>query len=221
MDKKEEVINMIVRQGVLPLFYHADPDISVQILQAMYRAGIKVVEYTNRGTLAWKNFIALRKIVDVEMPDMLLGAGTIKNKMSATEFINEGADFIISPGMVDDVADLADKNDLLWIPGCFTPTEIMHTEELGARLVKLFPGAMLGPAFVQSVREIFPNLLFIPTGGVQLEKENMQSWFRSGVSALGMGSNLIRKELVDREDFEAIESLAVQALALAEIARVS
>ena len=150
------------------------------------------------------------------MPGLQLGAGTIKNKIEATEFINEGANFIVCPGVVEEVAKLANNNDLLWIPGCLTPTEIILAEDLGAQLVKLFPGSLLGPSYLAAIKEIFPDLLFMPTGDVETNEENLNSWFKSGATAVGIGSKLISKTLVESKDYAAIETLAKQTLQIVQ-----
>ena len=212
MDKKRKVLNMIVEQGILPLYFHRDADISIQILKALYQAGIRAVEYTNRGENAVANFLQLRNVADKELPGLQLGIGTIKNKIEATEFINEGANFIVSPGIVEGVATLADNNDLLWIPGCLTATEIIMADDLGAELVKLFPGSLLGPSYLTAMKEIFPDLLFMPTGGVETNEENLNSWFKSGACAVGLGGKLISKTLVDAKDYAGIESVTKKTL---------
>lgn len=200
----------------MPLYFHSAKDISAEVLKALYRAGIRAVEYTNRGETALENFMHLRKIAYTELPGLQLGTGTIKNKIEATEFINEGADFIVCPGITEDVAEVAESNGLLWIPGCATATEIMKAEELDAKIIKLFPGNLLGPSFVAAIKEIFPDLLFMPTGGVEATEENMGEWFKAGVSAVGLGSKLIRKELMETKNFASIESLAREALQIVQ-----
>jgi len=212
MDKKKKVLNLIIEQGILPLYFHPDAGVSVQILKAMYQAGIRVVEYTNRGETAWENFLQLRKVADKELPGLQLGAGTIKDKIAATEFVNEGADFIVCPGTIEEVAAVVHRNNSLWVPGCMTTTEIIRAEDLGAQLIKLFPGNLLGPTYVTAVREIFPELLFMPTGGVGANEESLSMWFKSGVSAVGLGSNLISKDLVEKRDYISIESVTKKAL---------
>lgn len=212
MDKRKKVLNQIIEQGILPLYFHPDVTTSVQVLRTLYQAGIRVVEYTNRGEAALNNFLHLRKIVDTELPGLLLGIGTIKNKIDATEFINEGADFVICPGLVEEVAEVTHRNDLLWIPGCMTVTEIILAEDLDAKLIKLFPGNLLGPSYVTAIKEIFPNLLFIPTGGVDTTEENVSGWFKSGVCAVGLGSKLISKETMASKDYTSLESLTRKVL---------
>jgi len=215
MNKQKKTVSQITRQGILPLYFHPDKDISAEILKTLYRAGIRAVEYTNRGEAALENFLHLRKITDTELPELQLGIGTIKNKIEATEFINEGADFIICPGISEEVAEVVRKNGLLWIPGCATVTEIMRAEELDAGMIKLFPGNLLGPSFVVAVKEIFPDLLFMPTGGVEATEENIGAWFNAGVSAVGLGSKLISKELMETKNYASIESATKEALQIA------
>ncbi|MBS1565637.1 MAG: bifunctional 4-hydroxy-2-oxoglutarate aldolase/2-dehydro-3-deoxy-phosphogluconate aldolase [Bacteroidetes bacterium] len=203
---------MIPKQGVLPLYFYKDPEVSVEVLKTLYRAGIRTVEYTNRGEAALKNFEKMRKVVDTELKGMYLGIGTIKNGQQATAFINAGADYIICPGLVESVAEVANKHDMLWAPGCMTPSEIIRAEELGAKIIKLFPGNILGPAFLSAIKELFPDLLFMPTGGVDLDKENIAGWFKAGVCAVGMGSELISKPLLEQKDYAKIETLTKQVL---------
>jgi len=130
----------------------------------------------------------------------------------AKAFIDAGADFIICPGLVEEVAKVADENNMLWIPGCMTPTEIIRAENFGAKMIKLFPGNLLGPEFMSSIKALFPDLLFMPTGGVDLNKENISEWLKAGVCAVGMGSKLISKQLLEQKDYAKIEALSKQAL---------
>ena len=111
---------------------------------------------------------------------------------------------------MDEVAAAADSVGMLWVPGCMTPTEIIHAENLGAGMIKLFPGNILGPGFVSAIKELFPGLLFMPTGGVDLEEGNLSGWFKAGVCAVGMGSKLLSKNLLEQRNYAAIESLTRQ-----------
>ena len=199
MSKKAELLKLIPEQGILPLYFNKDEETSVQLLRSLYSAGIRAVEYTNRGEAALNNFKVMRKVVDSELDGMYLGIGTIKDGNMAQTFINAGADYIICPGLVESVAEVADKYDLLWVPGCMTPSEIIKAETLGAKMVKLFPGNILGPGFMSAIKELFPNLLFMPTGGVELDKANIEGWFKSGVCAVGMGSKLVSKDVMENK----------------------
>ena len=214
MDKKSELLQLIPQQGILPLYFYKDTDVSIGVLKALFNAGIRTVEYTNRGEAALKNFKEMRRVCDTELKGMYLGVGTIKDSTSAQAFIDAGADYLISPGLVEDAIKVADKHGILWVPGCMTPTEIIRAEQLGAKMVKLFPGNILGPSFLSAVKELFPNLLFMPTGGVDLDKENIAGWFKAGVCAVGMGSKLISKQLLEQKDYAKIEQLTKEAISI-------
>lgn len=212
MDKKAELLKLIPEQGILPLYFTKDTEVSINVLKALYNAGIKTVEYTNRGEAALQNFNKMKELCGAELPGMYLGVGTIKDGNTAQLFIDAGADYIISPGLVESVAEVADKNNMLWIPGCMTPSEIIRAETMGAKVIKLFPGNILGPGFLSAIKELFPNLLFMPTGGVDLDKENIAGWFKAGVCAVGMGSKLISKQLLEQKDYDGIQNATKQAL---------
>ena len=212
MSKKELLLKLIPEQGILPLYFYKDTDVSLQVLRALYNAGIRTVEYTNRGEAALQNFKKMRALCDAEFKDMYLGIGTIKNGHMAQTFIDAGADFIICPGLVEEVAIVCDKNDMLWVPGCMTPSEIIRAENLGAKMIKLFPGNILGPEFMSAIKALFPDLLFMPTGGVDLDKDNIAKWLKSGVCAVGMGSKLVSKQLLEEKNYTKIEELSKQAL---------
>lgn len=219
MEKRIEIIHQIRQQGLLPLYFHADPEISAGVLEALYAAGIRTIEYTNRGPEALKNFEKLKNKVEKELPGMWLGIGTIKDAAAARDFIEAGADFLISPGIPEDVFDETYSEKMLWIPGCMTVTEIMQAEQFGISFIKIFPGNILGPAFISAIREIFPGLSFMPTGGVELEKENLRNWFNAGVAAVGMGSKLITKAMLAERNYKAISQSAKDALEMIQALR--
>jgi 2-dehydro-3-deoxyphosphogluconate aldolase/(4S)-4-hydroxy-2-oxoglutarate aldolase len=219
MDKKTAILNLIQQQGMLPLYFYKDEAVSVDILHALYAAGIRTIEYTNRGEEALNNFKKLRQVCDNELGGMYLGIGTIKNAASAQAFIDAGADYIISPGMVDEVAAVADKNGVFWVPGCMTATEIIRAENLGAKLVKLFPGNLLGPGFLSGIKSFFPNLLFMPTGGVELTTESIGGWFKAGVCAVGMGSKLITDDVMNGKKYAELTEATKEALAIVKASR--
>lgn len=205
MSKMQQVSDAIVQQRMLPLYFNADENVTIEILRAIYRGGVKAVEYTSRGETAFANFSKMVEVRNAEMPDMLLGIGTIKNLKQAEEYYNVGADFFISPGFVPEVAAFLKSKEVLYGPGCMTPTEIIAAENAGVKFIKLFPGNVLGASFLSAIKDIFPNLVFMPTGGVDTTKENIQEWFDAGVSAVGMGSKLISKQLMADKDYATIE----------------
>ncbi len=214
MSKKNELLQLIPQQGILPLFFHKDPEVSIQVLKALYNAGIRAVEYTNRGEAALANFKLMKQLCESEMKDLYLGIGTIKNADMARTFIDAGADYLICPGWVPEVAEVADQHDMLWVPGCMTPSEIIAAENKGARMIKLFPGNVLGPSFMSAIKELFPQLLFMPTGGVELDRDNIAGWFKAGVCAVGMGSKLITKPLLEAKQYDQITQATREVMAI-------
>lgn len=205
MSKTKQITDAIVAQGILPLYYHASEEVSLEVLKAIYRAGIKAVEYTNRGDAALANFKQMVALRNASMPGLLLGVGTIKNLQQANDYLAAGADFLVSPGYVPEVAAHCVANDIFYAPGCMTPTEIIAAENAGIRFIKLFPGNMLGTELLTTIKDIFPKLLFMPTGGVDTTRENIESWYKAGVCAVGMGSKLISKKLMEAKDYATIE----------------
>lgn len=214
MESKESVLNAILNQGMLPLFYHESAKVSLEIIRSLYKAGVRVIEYTNRGEAALQNFTQLKSSLSDELPDLKLGIGTIKTVAQAEAFVEAGADFMVSPIVNPQVAKVAERAGVLWVPGCMTPTEIALAQENNAALIKIFPANILGPAFISSIRELFPGQLFVPTGGVELNKENISTWFKAGVCAVGMGSKLISKSILEHEQYEELYTQTVAALAL-------
>lgn len=205
MSKTQQITDSIIAQGILPLYFNPSEEVSLDVLKAIYRAGIRAVEYTNRGDEALNNFIKMTVVRNAEMQDLLLGVGTIKNLKDAKNYMAAGADFLVSPGFVKEVADYAVSKDIFYAPGCMTPSEIIAAENAGVKFIKLFPGNILGTEFLTTIKDIFPKLLFMPTGGVDTTKENIESWYKAGVCAVGMGSKLISKKLMEAKDYNTIE----------------
>lgn len=204
MDKKNTIIASIKKQRVLPLFYHNDPHVCVEVVKVLYQAGAKVIEFTNRGENALDNFGELVRERNRSMPDMLLGIGTISNSAQAQQFIDAGADLVISPFFDAGIAGLVKDLDVLWIPGCTTPTEVHYAETAGFRFLKLFPGTMGGPSLVSGYRPLFPGVEFLVTGGIELSAENRAAWFKAGASAVGLGGKLITKEILQHRQYDLL-----------------
>lgn len=204
MTKKEQSKKTLLQQKLLPLYYHDSFEVSLAIMNALYEAGIRMIEYTNRGDVALTNFKLLRNAVDESLHGLQLGIGTIKNVKQAELFIDAGADFIVCPSMNAEVASVCGASDLLWIPGCMTATEIADAENAGADIVKIFPGNLLGPFYITSIQSIFPKIKFIVTGGVEPGEDHIKKWFEAGVVGLGMGSTLITKEILKNKNYKAL-----------------
>src|SRR5690606_4710322 len=163
MNDKSRVLELILEQGMLPLFFHPSESITINTAKALYDAGVKVLEYTNRGEEALTNFGKLKAEALKSMPDLKLGIGTIKTPEEAQSFIDAGADFIVAPTINPEVASKATEAGLLWIPGCMTPTEISLAQRHGALLIKIFPANILGTDFISSIKDLFPGQAFMPT----------------------------------------------------------
>lgn len=212
MQSEQHNSEKIKQQKLVPLFYHDDLQVCISVTKALYEGGIRVIEFTNRGDKALENFKGIIKEKDAGMADLLVCAGTIKTPEHAAKFIDAGADVLISPVFDSSVCDVAYMQKILWIPGCTTPTEIHHAEKAGCNLIKLFPGDLLKPSYVEAIKPLFPDLHFMVTGGVDTSKENITAWFRAGVCAVGMGSKLITKEIVSRQDYHLITSAVKDVL---------
>ena len=219
MKEKQAVLNSILKQGMLPLFFYEDPEVSADILRTLYRAGVRVMEYTNRAKEAFHNFTVLKAIQESEMPDLFLGIGTVKTEEDAKRYINAGADFIVAPTINPGIADMVNEQGGLYIPGCMTPTEIHLAQQHQAALIKIFPANVLGPAFISAVSDVFRGQLFMPTGGVELSYENINGWFKAGVCAVGMGSKLITKEILWNKLYDQLYDNTVNTLQLIQSAR--
>ena len=219
MSTGKKILDSIIKQGILPLFYNESAEVSLETTRTLYKAGIRVIEYTNRGAAALENFKLLKKAQQDELHDLILGIGTIKTVQHAEDFIAAGADFIIAPIVNPDVARVAQQHNMLWCPGCMTPTEIHLAQQHNAALIKLFPANILGPGFVSAIKELFPGQLFMPTGGVELTQENISSWFKAGVCAVGMGSKLITKDILSSGSYNQLYLDTIEALKLVQAAR--
>lgn len=219
MSSIQNSIDVILKQGMLPLYFNADESKSIAILKTLYNAGIRAVEYTSRGPEALSNFKKMIEVRNAEMPEMLLGIGTIKNLAQAETYYLTGADFFISPGFVPEIASFLVAKEVLYAPGCMTPTEIIAAENAGVKFIKLFPGNILGSDFMSAIKDVFPNLIFMPTGGVDTTRQSIETWFNAGVSAVGMGSKLISKEVMEYGAYETIEKETKRVLELIETIR--
>ena len=219
MKNKQAVLDSIIKQGMLPLFFYEDAEVSLQIVRTLYKAGVRVMEYTNRAKEAYGNYLILKAAQESEMPDLYLGIGTIKTGEDAVKYVEAGADFIVAPTINVDVAEVSNQHGGLWIPGCMTPTEIHLAQQQGAALIKIFPANVLGPGFISAVADVFRGQLFMPTGGVDLTQENISGWFKAGVSAVGMGSKLITKNVLQDRLYDQLYTDTKNVLQVIQSAR--
>jgi 2-dehydro-3-deoxyphosphogluconate aldolase/(4S)-4-hydroxy-2-oxoglutarate aldolase len=198
-------ITLLQKQKVLPLFYHADAVVCKGVVEALYHGGIRLIEFTNRGSEALSRFTELSSLCKQSYPEMRLAVGTIASGKDAEDFIEAGADVLISPFWDDEVAVVAKNAGVLWIPGCMTPTEIHHAVQEGIQLIKLFPGNLLGTGFVEAIRPLFPNVHFVVTGGVDATADSVKQWLNAGIVAAGLGSKLITGEVMQQKQFSVLQ----------------
>lgn len=204
-----EVINTLLEIGLVPLFYHADMETSIELASACSRGGAKVIEFTNRGESAYPVFTELVKHFAKADPGMILGIGSIMDAPTAALYIASGANFIVGPGFNAEIAKLCNRRKVLYMPGCATETEISNAEEYGAEICKIFPGeAVGGPAFIKGVMAPCPWHRLMPTGGVDATEVSIHEWIKAGAAAVGMGSKLITAQAIKEKDYDGITSKA-------------
>ncbi|MHA7055807.1 beta/alpha barrel domain-containing protein [Aquimarina sp. M1] len=190
--QNKHIINTMENTGLIPVFNHTNIYIAKEVLDASYKAGIRVFEFTNRDENALTVFTELYEYTS-KYNDLILGIGTVFTETQAKQFLDAGADFIVSPALILEIADFCNKKGRVWIPGCATITEVYKAHQLGAQLIKAFPGNVLGPDFIKAVKAVLPQIKIMPTGGVQPTLDNLKLWFNAGVSCVGIGSQLFNK----------------------------
>jgi 2-dehydro-3-deoxyphosphogluconate aldolase/(4S)-4-hydroxy-2-oxoglutarate aldolase len=200
--------------GMVPLFYHPDISLGKQVLKACYDGGARLMEFTARGDFAFEVFSELNKYAIQELPGMIMGVGSITDAAAASLFMQMGANFIVTPSLREDIAIACNRRKVLWSPGCGSLTEINRAEELGCEIIKLFPGAVYGPDFVKAIRGPQPWTNIMPTGGVTTAESNLKGWFDAGVTCVGMGSQLISKEILSNNDYSGLQQKVTETLAL-------
>jgi len=209
-----EVAQVMKETGLVPLFFNNDLEISKQVLKACYDGGARLMEFTARGDFAHEVFGELTKYALKELPGMIMGVGSVTDAAAASLYMALGANFIVTPVLREDIALVCNRRKVLWSAGCGTLTEIARAEELGCEIVKLFPGDIYGPQFVKGVKGPQPWTSIMPTGGVSPTLENLTGWFDAGVTCVGMGSQLISKEVLANKDYAKLERDVKSALAL-------
>lgn len=198
---------------MVPLFYHKDVELGKKVLQACYDGGARVLEFTNRGDYAHEVFRELNIFCEEQIPDMILGVGSVTDAGAASLYLQLGANFVVTPVLREDIAVSCNRKKVLWSPGCGTLSEIARAEELGCELVKLFPGGTYGPGFVKAIKGPCPWTNIMPTGGVSPDPENLKGWFDAGVTCVGMGSQLISKDILKEKKFGELKEKVEQSLA--------
>ncbi|MEJ6821083.1 MAG: bifunctional 4-hydroxy-2-oxoglutarate aldolase/2-dehydro-3-deoxy-phosphogluconate aldolase [Flavobacteriales bacterium] len=211
----QEVLDVLERAPIVPLYYHDDEQIACALMDACYTGGARAIEFTNRGEHALRVFTAMCKYRTAHYPDMVLGIGSIATTDQILDFINVGADFLVSPFISKTLADYARSKNIFWTGGCGTITEMQTAYSWGVPLLKLFPGNIYGPAMIKAAKAPCPWLKIMPTGGVKPEKENLDAWFGAGATCVGMGSQLFVKDANGDFDYKEITEKVKTSLSIA------
>ena len=216
---KIEVLQKAAEQGMMPLFYHPDVKLGKEVITACYKGGARLLEFTNRGDFAHEVFGELNKFCAKELPEMIMGVGSINDAGTASLFMQLGANFVVSASFREDIARVCNRRKVPYMPGCGTLTEIGKAEEMGCDIVKLFPGSVYGPGFIKAIKGPQPWTSIMPTGGVAPTAENLKTWFDAGAICVGMGSKLISKEILNTQDFKKLEFKTKETLLLIQAIR--
>jgi len=217
---RTDVIVRIRETGIIPIFYHKDAETCRNVIKACYAGGLKVFEFTNRGDFAHELFSDLNKWAEKEVPDMITGVGSVVDAGTTSLYIQLGANFIVSPILNAEMAKVCNRRKILWTPGCGSVSEINYAEELGADIIKIFPGSSVGgPDFIKSVKGPCPWTSLMPTGGVEPTTENLKEWFDAGAVCVGMGSNLITKDIIAKKDWDGLSEKIAATLKIVQTLR--
>jgi 2-dehydro-3-deoxyphosphogluconate aldolase/(4S)-4-hydroxy-2-oxoglutarate aldolase len=200
----QQIVSKMKELGLVPLFTHDDVSVAQQVIEAAYRGGVRVFEFTNRKKNSFEVFVAMLDYCK-KFPDLMLGIGTVMDGPTTKKFIEAGAHFIISPILKLEMAEVCRDHNILWMPGCATLTEIVTARENGAQVIKVFPGSVLGPGFVSAIMPVVPDLQLMITGGVEPTEKNLSGWFKAGAMSVGMGSQLFTKDILEKKDWVALE----------------
>jgi 2-dehydro-3-deoxyphosphogluconate aldolase/(4S)-4-hydroxy-2-oxoglutarate aldolase len=208
---KQQIVIEMKRLGIVPLFTCEDISMGEDVIEAAYRGGVRVFEFTNRRKNSFEVFSAMLKKFE-KYPDLMLGIGTIMDGATTKKFIDAGAHFIISPILKLEMAEVCEQHNISWLPGCATLTEIVTAKENGADVIKVFPGSVLGPGFISSIMPVVPDLQLMITGGVEPKKENLTAWFKAGAMCVGMGSQLFTKEILESKNWTLLEQKVAESI---------
>jgi 2-dehydro-3-deoxyphosphogluconate aldolase/(4S)-4-hydroxy-2-oxoglutarate aldolase len=208
-----QIISTLTATGITPMFYHGDKEVARKIIDVSYEGGVRVIEFTNRGPNAFEVYTDLLKYAE-KYEGLIIGIGTIIDAKTTERYIKAGANFIVSPILRPEMAEVCKKYDKLWIPGAATITELVNARILGADIIKIFPASILTPGFVSSVLPVVPDLQLMATGGIEPTEESLSAWFAAGIVCVGLGSQLITKDILAKKDWHTLKHKVSDAIAI-------
>jgi 2-dehydro-3-deoxyphosphogluconate aldolase/(4S)-4-hydroxy-2-oxoglutarate aldolase len=219
---RTSVLEAIARDGIVPVFYEADPAIASEVAEAVAAGGLHTLEFTNRGDGAIGVLARLIESSRAGSADLMIGAGSIIDPASAAAAIDLGARFVFAPAFSPAVAEACNLRNVPYVPGCATVTEILAAYRAGCDYVKLFPANSIGgPEYLEAISAPCPWIRAIPTGGVEPTAESLGAWFRAGAPAVGIGSKLLPKRLIEGRDFPGLALKVSDAVGAVAAARSS
>jgi 2-dehydro-3-deoxyphosphogluconate aldolase/(4S)-4-hydroxy-2-oxoglutarate aldolase len=211
--RRLEVLEAILDTGLVPVFYHADPETAFSVARATHRGGGRVLEFTHRGDLAHRVFEDLLRRARGELPELMVGVGSIRDEATAALYLAAGADFVVGPILDERVARLCNGRKVAYAPGCGSATEVARAEELGCEIVKVFPAdAVGGPGFIKAILGPSPWSSLMPTGGVDATRESVLAWIGAGAAALGIGSQLVTRDILARGEYDTLSKRVAQVV---------
>jgi 2-dehydro-3-deoxyphosphogluconate aldolase/(4S)-4-hydroxy-2-oxoglutarate aldolase len=213
------VLTTMIETGIVPVFYHPDPEIAYNVILGCVDGGVRCFEFTNRGDQA---HVVFQEVITRFKTDnrVILGAGSIIDPPTAALYIQLGANFIVGPVLNPEVARLCNRRKVAYSPGCGSASEISQAEELGVEICKIFPGgAVGGPGFVKDLLGPLPWTRLMPTGGVDATEESITGWIKAGVACIGMGSKLFPTDLIKAGDYQALSEKVRNLLNWVQAAR--
>jgi len=203
--------------GIVPVVRTTSADTAIKAIEAIYSGGIRAAEITMTVPGALK---ALEKVADQFGDRIVLGAGTVLDPETARICMLAGAEFFVTPSLNVATIEMTRRYSKAICPGALTPTEVLTAWEAGADIVKVFPcGNMGGPKYIRALKGPFPQIEMIPTGGVNLETAG--EFLKAGACAVAVGGELVDAKLIKEGQYDKIEDLARQYLAVIAKARVS
>lgn len=214
MRSKQEIIEQLLNPGVIAVVRAKRADQAVPLAEALVAGGVIAVELT----MTTPNAIAAIKEASAKLGDRaLIGVGTVLDEATCQAAIEAGAQFIVSPICRRELVPIAHKAGKPIMLGSYTPTEAQLAHEAGSDFIKIFPADTLGPNYIKALRAPLPHLKIVPTGGVDLK--TIGDFFKAGVAAVGAGSSLISRDVLDRDDWATLTKTAAAFVQAARAAR--
>lgn len=216
---KLQVMQKIAATGMVPVFYSSDVEVAKNVVKACYDGGVRAFEFTNRGDFAHEVFAQVVKFAAKECPEMAMGVGSVVDPATAALYMQLGACFVVGPLFNPEVSKICNRRQVPYSPGCGSVSEVGFAMESGCELCKVFPGDVLGTKFVKGLLAPMPWTKIMVTGGVEPTEDNLTSWFKAGVFAVGMGSKLFPKDKVAAKDWQYVSDKCRESLDIISKAR--